>query len=270
MPMSDSSAPVVPAVGTSAGDVPVLELRSVGLAYGGLVALSSVDIQIHRGQIAGLIGPNGAGKTSLFDVVTGLTKPSSGRVLLHGRDVTHAWPSTRARLGLGRTFQRLELFSSLTVRENVAVAAEAACRSRLRPRRWHLFESDAHAAVDAQLERLGLGDFASERVDTLSTGTARLVEVARAMASRPTILLLDEPASGLDGEESDRLAHVLLGLALDGMAVLLVEHDVELVMRLCSSLIVLDRGSVLANGLPEAVRQQPVVREAYLGQMAIS
>ncbi|HKH88413.1 MAG TPA: ABC transporter ATP-binding protein [Acidimicrobiales bacterium] len=259
-----------PAAGKGSEDVPALELRSIGLAYGGLMALSSVHARIDRGQITGLIGPNGAGKTSLFDVVTGLTKPSSGRVLLHGRDVTRAWPATRARLGLGRTFQRLELFSSLTVRENVAVAAEASHPNRLHPRRWGLFESDAAAAVDAQLERLGLTEFGSERVDTLSTGTARLVEVARAMASQPSVLLLDEPASGLGGDETDRLAHVLLGLALDGMAVLLVEHDVELVMRLCSSLIVLDQGSVLATGAPETVRRQPEVRDAYLGQMAIS
>jgi branched-chain amino acid transport system ATP-binding protein len=124
--------------------------------------------------------------------------------------------------------------------------------------------------VEEQLERVGLLDVASQRVDTLSTGTARLVEVARALAAGPTVLLLDEPASGLDRAESDRLAGVLLALAADGLAVLLVEHDVELVMRICSQLFVLDRGSVLANGSPEVVRHQSEVRDAYLGQMAVS
>jgi branched-chain amino acid transport system ATP-binding protein len=227
-------------------------------------------MSVRAGAITGLIGPNGAGKTSLFDVVTGLTHPSAGRVLLHGRDVTRARPARRARLGLGRTFQRLELFSSLTVAENIAVAAEAAHRAHLHRRLGHLVLSDASAVVERQLERVGLADVASARVETLSTGTARLVEVARALAAEPSILLLDEPASGLDGAETDRLANLLLELIGDGIAVLLVEHDVELVMRVCSEVIVLDRGSVLAIGTPESVRQQPAVREAYLGQLAVS
>jgi branched-chain amino acid transport system ATP-binding protein len=250
--------------------VPALELSSIHLAYGGLVALASVDLEVWPGVITGLIGPNGAGKTSLFDVVTGLTRPDRGQVLLHGRDVTRARPAARAKLGLGRTFQRLELFSSLSVRDNVAVAAEAAHPAR--PHRgWrHVTESSAPAVVEAQLARVGLLDVASERVETLSTGTARLVEVARALAARPTVLLLDEPASGLDRTETERLAGMLLALAADGVAVLLVEHDVELVMRVCSQVIVLDRGSVLANGPPAVVRQQPEVREAYLGQLAVS
>lgn len=249
---------------------PALELSSIRLAYGGLAALASVDLEVWPGVVTGLIGPNGAGKTSLFDVVTGLTAPSAGRVLLHGRDITRTRPARRAKLGLGRTFQRLELFSSLTVRENIAVAAEAAQTMQPHRRSWHLVESGAHAVVEEQLERVGLLDVASERVDTLSTGTARLVEVARALAAGPAVLLLDEPASGLDPTESDRLAGVLLALAADGLAVLLVEHDVELVMRVCSQLFVLDRGSMLASGAPEAVRNQPEVRQAYLGQLAVS
>jgi branched-chain amino acid transport system ATP-binding protein len=191
-------------------------------------------------------------------------------VILHGRDVTRLRPSSRARLGLGRTFQRIELFSSLTVRENVAVAAEAAHSVRVRPRRWHLFDSDAKAVVDEQLERVGLADHATARVDTLSTGLSRLVEVARALAARPKLLLLDEPASGLDVSETDHLADILGALTADGISVLLVEHDVELVMRICKEIVVLDRGSVLAVGPPAVVRRQSEVREAYLGQMALS
>ena len=249
---------------------PALELSSIHLAYGGLVALASVDLEVWPGVVTGLIGPNGAGKTSLFDVVTGLTRPNSGRVVLHGDDITRARPARRAKLGLGRTFQRLELFSSLTVRENIAVAAEAAHPARPHMGRGQSVESAALAEVEEQLEHLGLIGVASQRVDTLSTGTARLVEVARALAARPTVLLLDEPASGLDHWENDRLAGLLLGLAAEGLAVLLVEHDVELVMRVCSKLFVLDRGSVLASGSPDVVRRQNEVREAYLGQMAVS
>ena len=248
---------------------PVLELRAVSLSYGGLQALDSVDVAIHSGSITGLIGPNGAGKTSMFDVVTGLTRPTKGEVFLHGQDVTHARPARRARLGLGRTFQRLELFSSLTVRENVAVAAESAHRARFSPGRWHLTTSQAREAADRQLETVGLGDVADRRVDTLSTGTARLVEVARSLAARPSVLLLDEPASGLDTNESGRLADLLGTLAAAGIGVLIVEHDVELVMRVCSHVFVLDRGTVIAAGTPAAVRSDPAVRAAYLGQMAL-
>lgn len=252
-------------------DSPVaLELQGVRLAYGGLVALSGVDMSVRSGCVTGLIGPNGAGKTSLFDVVTGLSRPSAGRVVLQGHDVTRWRPARRAGIGLARTFQRIELFSSLSVADNVAVAAEAARRARLSPRRWHLFESSATAAVDEQLARVGLSELAAARVDTLPTGTARMVEVARALAGDPSVLLLDEPASGLNQIETNRLADLMTALAEAGLAVLLVEHDVELVMRVCSEVFVLDRGAVLAHGTPAEVRQNAAVREAYLGQMALS
>jgi branched-chain amino acid transport system ATP-binding protein len=247
-----------------------LELEKITLTYGGLVALASVDLALAEGSVTGLIGPNGAGKTSLFDVVTGLVRPNSGRVILHGKDITRARPSKRARLGIARTYQRLELFASLTVAENVAVAAETAERLRLRPRRWGLFSSGARECVAAQLQRTGLEDQASRRVDTLPTGTARLVEVARALASEPRVLLLDEPTSGLSHSETDRLAGLISELAARGLAVLLVEHDVELVMRICGQVYVLDRGSVLARGTPAEVRANAAVRDAYLGRMALS
>jgi branched-chain amino acid transport system ATP-binding protein len=240
--------------------VPALELRGISLAYGGLAALTAVDLSVMPGRVTGLIGPNGAGKTSLFDVVSGLARPKTGQVLLHGRDVTRYGPSRRASLGLGRTFQRLELFASLTVAENVAVSAEA--------RTWR--RSAARQVVDEQLARLGLTAVAGERADTLPTGTSRLVEIARALANGPSVLLLDEPASGLDAAESERLAELVAELGTAGIAVLLVEHDVELVMRICSDIYVLDRGSVIACGPPEVVRNDAGVRDAYLGQMVIS
>jgi branched-chain amino acid transport system ATP-binding protein len=252
----------------SAAAPPALELAGVSLRYGGLVVLSSVDLAFAAGHVTGLIGPNGAGKTSLLDVVTGLVRPTAGRVMLHGEDVTGRRPAYRSGRGLARTFQRLELFWSLTVSENLDVAAEAACRLRLRPARWHLLASEAPGRVVEQLGRTGLSGLADERVDTLSTGTARLAEVARALATRPSVLMLDEPASGLDRVETNRLGELLVELAGKGMAVVLVEHDVELVMRICDRVYVLDRGSVLAHGAPESVRTMPEVRDAYLGQLA--
>jgi branched-chain amino acid transport system ATP-binding protein len=161
---------------------------------------------------------------------------------------------------VARTFQRLEVFSSLSVAENVAVTAEAVRRRR----------AETHRIVSEQLARLGLTDLAGQRSDTLPTGTARLVEVARALAGGPSIVLLDEPASGLDAAESDRLAILVTDLASSGMAVLLVEHDVELVMKVCAEVYVLDRGAVIAHGSPAQVRADVGVRDAYLGQMAVS
>jgi len=243
----------------AAGGDAALSVEGVHLRYGGLAALSGVALEVRAGQVSGLIGPNGAGKTSLFDVVTGLTRPNSGRVLLGGHDVTRKSPTRRARLGLARTFQRLELFGSLTVRENIQVAAEAALPF------WHIGARSAEALADSQIERTGLEQVANARVDTLPTGSARLVEVARALATLPTVLLLDEPASGLDPGETAELAELLVRLAKEGLAVLLVEHDVDLVMRTCSTLTVLDRGRVIANGAPPEVRDLPIVQEAYLG-----
>lgn len=247
------------------GDGPppaVLTVERVTLHYGGLAALAEVNLAVHAGQVDGLIGPNGAGKTSLFDVITGLVRPDGGRVLLDGRDLTRLKPAARARRGIARTFQRLELFSSLTVRENIQVAAETA-----RPA-GRLGGRSAAALTDRQLDRTGLRRVAGARVDTLPTGVARLVELARALACEPRVLLVDEPASGLDPAESHELSSLLRSLAGDGLAVLLVEHDVELVLRTCTTLSVLDRGRVIAHGAPEEVRQMPAVQEAYLGSGA--
>jgi len=241
---------------------PVLTVEGVGLRYGGLVALRGVDMTVHRGHVDGLIGPNGAGKTSLFNVITGLTRPTEGQVFLEGHDITRHSPTRRARLGIARTFQRLELFSSLTVRENVQVAEEA---PRGVGRRG---AQSAEALVTEQLERTGLMSVASARVDTLPTGTARIVELARALATEPRVLLLDEPASGLDPQETMALARLVESLAAEGLAVLLVEHDVDLVMRTCSTLTVLDRGRVIASGAPDAVQKMAIVQEAYLGSVA--
>jgi branched-chain amino acid transport system ATP-binding protein len=228
-----------------------LQLDRVSVRFGGIAAVNEVSLVAPPGQVTGLIGPNGAGKTTTFNVITGLQRPCGGRVLLHGRDVTDLTPFKRARLGMARTFQRLEVFGSLSARDNVLVAVES--------------HGDDPRRADELLDRVGAAHVAAERADRLPTGLARLVELARALATDPSVLLLDEPASGLSAQESDALGDLLLELAGEGMAVLLVEHDVELVVRVCTDLVVLDFGQLLAAGTPAEIQQDPVVQAAYLG-----
>lgn len=231
-----------------------LEVSGVTVAFGGHRALDGVGMTAEAGRVTGLIGPNGAGKSTLFDVVSGLRRPNAGRVVMHGRDVTRSGPARRARHGLARTFQRLELFGRLSVRDNLLVAAE------LGPERRH---SDRTA--DEIIGRLGLADVADASADALPTGVARLVEVGRALAVRPRLLLLDEPAAGLDTEETDRFAALLRALAADGTAVVLVEHDMALVMDVCDDIHVLDLGKVIAAGPPDVIKRDETVLAAYLG-----
>ena len=239
--------------------MPVLEARGITVRFGGVTALDEVDLTAERGQVTGLIGPNGAGKSTLFNALTGLVRPTTGEVWLDGVDVTAWSPRRRARLGLGRTFQRLELFSHLNVRENVDVAVEF-------HRGWAGGRPTAKGRTDAIIDRLGLHDVADSRVDELSTGRSRLVEVARALAIEPKVLLLDEPAAGLDEGETDRFGLLLRELAeVDGLAVVLVEHDMRLVMEVSDVLSVLDLGRLLATGAPAEIRAHPEVLTAYLG-----
>ncbi len=247
--MSDSTATLAP---------PALVVEEVSVRFGGLQALDDVDLQVAGGEIHGLIGPNGAGKTTLFNVVTGLQRPTGGRVRLGVHDVTRTKPHRRSRLGLGRTFQRLELFGTLTARENVQMAAEVQ-RGKLASGRTPAEEATV------QLERVGLLSIADEPTDSLPTGLARLVEMARALACSPDLLLLDEPSSGLNAEETHALGEVLLQLSADGMGILLVEHDMELVMSICDRVDVLDNGMIICRGDPDSVRADPLVQQAYLG-----
>ena len=233
--------------------MPSLRVERVSVRFGGVVALERVDLAATPGMVTGLIGPNGAGKTTLFNVITGLQPVSEGSVLLDGEDVTRVKAHERARRGLGRTFQRLEIFGSLSVRDNLLVAAEA--RKAADPRQ----------VVDEVLDRTGLSSLSHSKVDSLPTGTARLVELGRALAAAPSVLLLDEPGSGLNDDETDRLGDLLLEVAADGLAVVLVEHDVELVMRVCATVHVLDFGRLIASGSPDQVRRDEAVQAAYLG-----
>ena len=235
-----------------------LEVLEVAVQFGGLLAVDDASFTVESGRVTGLIGPNGAGKTTLFNVITGLQHPTRGRVSLDGADITNTRPHKRARLGIARTFQRLEAFGSLSAHENVLVALEMR-------RRWNKEKYDLHARADELLDRVGIADVSSRTVETLPTGTARLVELARALATDPKILLLDEPSSGLDEAETDAMSALLTELARQGLGVLMVEHDMPLVMETCATISVLDFGRVIAQGTPHEIQANPSVQRAYLG-----
>jgi branched-chain amino acid transport system ATP-binding protein len=237
------------------------EVVGVTVHFGGNLALADVSLEADGGQVVGLIGPNGAGKTTLFNVITGLQASTEGRVLLDGKELDKLSPTKRARRGLARTFQRLELFTMLSVRENIAVAADV-------HRRWSKSRIDVDRQVDQIIQRVGLGAVADTRVTALPTGQGRLVELGRALACEPKVLLLDEPASGQDETETELFSLLLRELADEGVAVVLVEHDMKLVMDVCDSIHVLNYGQILAVGTPEEIRAHEAVREAYLGQGA--
>jgi branched-chain amino acid transport system ATP-binding protein len=238
--------------------LPLLEANGVVVRFGGLQALSDVDLSVEAGSITGLIGPNGAGKTTMFNVISGLQSTAAGRVRFDDKDVSGLKPHDRSRLGIARTFQRLEVFGSMTARENILVAAEIR-------KRWSGDKDNPSQIADEVLERLKLQDVAHERVDAMPTGLARMVELARAMATKPRLMLLDEPSSGLDEQESEHFASILFQLRKAGLGLLLVEHDVELVMRCCDNIHVLDFGRLIAVGPPSEIQKDPAVQAAYLG-----
>jgi branched-chain amino acid transport system ATP-binding protein len=232
----------------------LLEVEEVVVRFGGVVAVNGATFAVPAGEVVGLMGPNGAGKTTLFNVITGLQEPTHGRVRFDGRDITDEAPRRRALAGIGRTFQRLEVFGSLSVGDNIRVAAEM--RGLENPERIR----------DELLEKVGLTAFADTPADAVPTGIARLTELARALACDPRLLLLDEPSSGLNEQETQAFAALVRSLAEDeGRSVLIVEHDVELVLGVCTTIHVLDFGTIIASGTPEQVQSDPRVQDAYLG-----
>ena len=259
-------------VTTLDGAAPVIEARNITVRFGGLVAVSEVSLSVPPATIVGLVGPNGAGKTTLFNVFSGLLRPQEGDVFLGGRKITNAAPSKRARLGLARTFQQLELFMGLTVREHVVLGYRVRNQRR---RLWsdlvtagslHSESAEERARVDHLLDLLDLRSVANTGASVLPLGTARRVEVARALATGPSIVLLDEPSSGLDGRETAQLGSALRTVAdQERIALLLVEHDVAMVLGLSSEVAVLDFGVRIAYGTPDEIRDDPAVRAAYLG-----
>ena len=232
----------------------MLEVADVTVRFGGHRALDRVSLTADAGEITGLIGPNGAGKTTLFNVVTGLGTPQEGRVLIEGRNITKLPPYKRARLGMARTFQQLQLFGTLTVTENIELAA----------RRSATGESPSACAARL-LAMLGISHLGERLAHTVPTGQARLVELGRALATGPKLILLDEPASGQDLQETEHFKRILQRVAGDGVGVLLVEHDVPLVMQVCARIYVLDFGELIARGTPAEIQQDEAVIAAYLG-----
>jgi branched-chain amino acid transport system ATP-binding protein len=255
---------------------PRLALQEVTVRFGGIVALDRVTVAAAAGEVLGIIGPNGAGKTTLFDVIAGIRRPSAGRVLLDGADVTATSAVTRAQRGVRRTFQRVQPFGWLSVEDNVVAAMEwrgggggfmadvvawPARRRRERERRQR---------AEVLLARCGLTEVREQLASSLPIGIARMVELARAIADQPSLLLLDEPASCLDATEVARLGEEIQKVRSAGeCAVLLVEHNAGFVMENCDRVVVLDRGRVLAHGTPEEIQQNEVVQAAYLGQVAV-
>lgn len=272
MTAADSAAAV-----DQPGTAPLLSARNVSVRFGGLQALSDVSVDVCPGTIVGLVGPNGAGKSTLFGVLSGLLRPNGGRVWLFGKDVTGATPQARARMGLARTFQQPELFMGLTAREHLVLAY------RVRHDRGRLWKDVFTGAslrrpdpvetrrVDGLLDLLSLTEVADQKADVLPLGTCRLLEVGQALATGPSVVLLDEPLAGLDVHEAERLAGALRRTVdEENVALLLVEHDVGMVLRLSSHIYVLDFGVLIAEGAPDEIRNDAQVRAAYLGDEDIA
>jgi branched-chain amino acid transport system ATP-binding protein len=240
----------------------LLNCDGIVVSFGGNRAVDGISFDVHPGTVTGLIGPNGAGKTTLFNVITGLLAPNAGHVHLAGKEITKLPPHKRAQRGLARTFQRLELFTSLTVRDNIRVAGEIR-------NHWGVGDNiDVAAESERIIELIGLQEVADREVSEIPTGQARVVEVGRALMTKPRIVLLDEPASGQTEQETHAFGRLLRNLVEDGLTVCLVEHDMTLVMEVCDQIHVLDYGRMIAYGPPEEIRTNQAVIDAYLGAPA--
>ena len=265
--MSDPEATATRVSGTA-----LLEVRNCSLRFGGIDALSEVSLRIEPGELVGLIGPNGAGKTSLFNILTGVYRPTSGEILIEGRHSAGLPPHRISRLGMARTFQNIRLFSSLDVRMNVRTSFIARLHHGLiksvrRGKSFRVEEENISKESGRLLDYFGLEEAATRPSRSLPYGDQRRLEIVRALAAKPRLLLLDEPAAGMNPSEKEQLRILIARIRTDfGTAVLLVEHDMKVVMGICERVIVLDQGRVIASGSPSEIRADPKVIAAYLGE----
>jgi len=248
----------------------LLDLQGVSLAFGGLRALEGVSFQVPGGIIKAVIGPNGAGKTTLFHLITGFLTPQQGRIFFRGEEIQGKPPHVIASRGIARTFQLVELFDHMTVLENVMVGRHRLSRAGLLASALRLpwtrrEETEIMQKAWGALEFVGLADWARQPAAVLPLGLKRLLEIARALASEPELLLLDEPASGLDVHETERLGEMILALKDQGLTIILVEHDMSLTMEVAQEIAVLNYGKLIAEGPPRAIQRHPEVIAAYLG-----
>lgn len=249
----------------------ILEVSDIGISFGGLKAIDGVGFSVAAGEIFSIIGPNGAGKTTLFNVISGIYEASQGRIVLAGQDVTRLQPDLLAARGLSRTFQNLQIFPRMTAIENVMVGRHLQEKCNLFADLFRLpsvtrQNIETRKAAQAYLEEVGLQDSSDTPAGALSYGACKRLEIARSLASEPRVLLLDEPAAGCNSVETQEIDRLICRVAAKGIAVVLVEHDMKLVMKISNRILVLERGRALVEGSPSEVRANPAVLEAYLGK----
>ena len=257
----------------ASGQTAILRIENAVRRFGGLVAVSDMSFEVQAGQVTGLIGPNGAGKSTMFDLITGVRPVTSGEIHFRDQRVTNAPPHTRSPMGMARTFQIVRLFHGMTVLENVLLGLhpkfpDGVIRALFSSRALAAQERAARERAMELLDFVGLASRAGDAIGHLTLGQLRLVDVARALASEPALLMMDEPAAGLNDAETGNLLQMILSLKARGLAMLVVEHDIDFIMTACDRIVVMDRGAKIADGTPDAVRADEKVIAAYIGRRA--